>query len=40
DTVMEELTAIANESDLENWDLAIAMAIYMLGFSTYTGFTK
>lgn len=40
DTVMEELIAIANENNLENRDLAIAMAIYMLGFSTYSGFTK
>ena len=40
DTVMEELITIANENNLANRDLAIAMAIYMLGFSTYAGFTK
>jgi hypothetical protein len=40
DTVMEELLQIANKNNLKNKDLAIAMAIYMLGFSSYAGFTK
>lgn len=39
DTVMEELLAIANNSGIESNDLALSMAIYMLGFSSYNGFT-
>lgn len=39
DTAAEELFTIAKKNSLENRDMAIAMAIYMLGFSTYTGFT-
>ena len=38
DTVIEELQSIADESHLKDRDLAYAMAIYMLGFSTYNGF--
>ncbi len=38
DTVIEELKAIADESHIEDRDLAYAMAIYMLGFSTYNAF--
>ena len=38
DTVFEELQSIANETGLPNKELAMAMAIYMLGFSTYNGF--
>lgn len=38
DTVLEELKTIADESNLENCDLAYAMAIYLLGFSSYNGF--
>lgn len=40
DIVMEELLAIANENSIENRDLAVAMAVYMLGFSSYNGFEK
>ena len=40
DTVIEELKAIANKNNCGNSDLAIAMAVYMLGFSTYNGFAK
>lgn len=40
DTVVEELLSIANTHNLGDEDLAIAMAIYMLGFSTYTGFNE
>ena len=40
DTVVEELLAVANTQNMEQKDLAIAMAIYMLGFSTYPGFAK
>ena len=38
DTVFDELKAIAKESQVENRDLAFALAIYLLGFSSYTGF--
>lgn len=39
DTVMEELLVKAGASHLEDRDLAIAMAIYLLGFSSYSGFS-
>lgn len=38
DTVFDELKAIADESNIESKDLALAIAIYMLGFSSYNGF--
>ena len=38
DTVMEELRTWASHLDVEPEDLAIAMAVYMLGFSGYKGF--
>lgn len=38
DTVVEELREIAKGSSIESQDLAFAMAIYMLGFSSYEGF--
>lgn len=40
DTVFEELKAFAEETNIPNHDLAMAMAIYMLGFSTYKGFSS
>ena len=40
DTVMEELRALASNYDMGSQDLSIAMAIYMLGFSTYAGFAE
>lgn len=40
DTVMDELIAIAANNGIENKDLSISMAIYLLGFSTYYGFTQ
>ncbi len=40
DTVMDELIKLADESKIENCDLALAMAIYMLGFSSYNGFAR
>ncbi|MDY3224565.1 MAG: Eco47II family restriction endonuclease [Candidatus Faecousia sp.] len=40
DTVMETLSKSAAQSGMANRDLAIAMAIYMLGFSSYSGFAK
>ena len=40
DTVVEELQKIAREQNVESDDLAIAMAVYMLGFGSYNGFVK
>lgn len=39
DTVMDELAALADEKHIENRELALAMAVYMLGFSGYNGFS-
>lgn len=39
DTVMDELQSLANQYQLADSDLSMAMAIYMLGFSTYNGFS-
>ena len=36
---MEELQRLANQYQLADSDLSMAMAIYMLGFSTYKGFS-
>lgn len=38
DTVIDELRAMAGQQNVESEDLAIAMAAYMLGFSSYKGF--
>ena len=38
DKVFNELKIIADESHIEDEDLAIALAIYLLGFSSYVGF--
>ena len=40
DTVVEELQLIAKNQNIESNDLAIAMAVYMLGFGSYNGFAK
>lgn len=40
DTVMDELKAIAQKQNVATDDLAVAMAVYMLGFGTYKGFSK
>ena len=40
DTVFEELQQKARETGISSNDLAIAMSIYMLGFSTYKGFAS
>lgn len=40
DTVIDELKEIAGKLDFENEELAMAMAVYMLGFSTYQGFDQ
>lgn len=38
DTVFDELQQRARESRIEDKDLAFAIAIYLLGFSSYSGF--
>jgi hypothetical protein len=38
DTVIDELRELATNQNAGSEDLAIAMAVYMLGFSTYKGF--
>ncbi len=38
DTVITELIDIARKCDIYNKESAMAMAVYMLGFSTYSGF--
>ena len=38
DTVIDELKTIAAQKHMESDDLAIAMAVYMLGFGGYKGF--
>ena len=38
DTVLDELKNIASQIGEESEQLAMAMAVYMLGFSTYNGF--
>ena len=38
DSVFDELNTLADSIGLESRDLAFAMAIYMLGFSSYAGF--
>lgn len=38
DTVVEELRDIAKRTGTEDDDLAMAIAVYMLGFNTYKGF--
>lgn len=40
DIVFEQLSAMADKSGIEKKDAAIAMAIYMLGFGSYNGFSK
>lgn len=40
DTVIDQLREMAKESSIESTDLAFAMAIYMLGFSSYEGFNS
>lgn len=40
DTVMDELRNIAKKQNINEEDMAIAMAIYFLGFGSYTGFMK
>lgn len=40
DTVIDELRTMASEQNIESEDLAIAMAVYMLGFGSYKGFLR
>ncbi len=40
DTVLDELRAIADKLNFADEELAMAMAVYMLGFSTYQGFEQ
>lgn len=40
DSVMSELRRIAQEMDTDDENLAMALAVYLLGFSTYNGFSK
>ena len=40
DSVMSELRRIAKEMNREDENLAMALAVYLLGFSTYNGFSK
>lgn len=38
DTVIDELKKSAKEFNINDENLSFAMAVYMLGFSTYNGF--
>ena len=38
DTVIEELKELADKQEVESKEMAIAMAVYMLGFGNYMGF--
>ena len=40
DKVIDELRVMASKQNIESEDLAIAMAVYMLGFGTYNGFNR
>ena len=38
DTVIEEIKELADKQEVESKEMAIAMAVYMLGFGNYMGF--
>ncbi len=40
DTVLDELKALAAKRPMESENMAIALAVYMLGFETYQGFAQ
>lgn len=40
DTVIDELRELASKQNIESEDLAVAMAVYMLGFGSYKGFVS
>lgn len=39
DTVIDELKNLSKNYDFDSEDLSIAMAVYMLGFQSYLGFS-
>ena len=39
DTVMDELRELAKSRNINDENLAVAMAVYMLGFGSYSGFS-
>ena len=39
DTVYQELVNISKNTDISSGDLSMAMAVYLLGFNTYNGFS-
>ena len=38
DTVIDELKKLAKKQNIDDENLAVAMAVYMLGFGSYNGF--
>ena len=40
DTVIQELRTLANRADETNENLAMSIAVYLLGFNTYNGFSR
>lgn len=38
DTVIDDLKVLAEKQNLDDENLAVAMAVYMLGFGSYKGF--
>lgn len=38
DTVIDELKSLAKKQNIDDENLAVAMAVYMLGFGSYNGF--
>ena len=38
DTVIDELKELAKKQNIDDENLAVAMAVYMLGFGSYKGF--
>lgn len=40
DTVIDELKALAEKQHIDNENLAVAMAVYMLGFGAIKGFAN
>ena len=40
DTVMDELRELAKSRNINDENLAVAMAVYMLGFGSYAGFSN
>ena len=40
DTVIDELKELAKKQNIDDENLAVAMAVYMLGFGSYKGFIE